>query len=441
MSENLDKIDHIIVLMMENRSFDHMLGYLSLENGRTDVDGLQSDMSNSHEGRTYPIRHLPREAFNNLLLDPSHTRDAVAEQLANNNSGFVKNFARKLIPGLDHSLIMGYYTAADLPVYDHLARHFCICDRWFCSVPASTWPNRLYSVVGHSDGMWHNIGLPMYDLPSFVRHLDTYGVSWRWYSQGISTLRLMDGRFRIGHRDKFFHFNRRTLSQAENFLDHAAAGNLAAVSWIDPCFGYLTGRQNDDHPPSDIIYGQRLVLELYNAIVHSPVWFKTMLIIVYDEHGGFYDHVNPWTAVPDVADDRPEFRCYGPRVPAWVVSPWSERAKVSHTVYDHASILKTILKRFCRQSGQLPDMGARVGAANDLGGILTLTTPRSPTALSAYAHLIDRIAVRRREDFEHAMAMVAARQPLKPQEPDALQQELVSAWQELVRRGLPADQP
>jgi phospholipase C len=149
---------------------------------------------------------------------------------------------------------------------------------------------------------------------------------------------------------------------------------LPAVSWLDPHYAVKTLEGNDDHPPSDIRKGQRLVAEVYNLLLESPVWDKTMFVITYDEHGGFYDHVSP----PEAEDDFPHLARHGVRVPAIIVSPWVAAQSVSHTVYDHTSIIKTILLRFGRQpDGSIPYMGARIDAATGLGGLLTEDKPRA----------------------------------------------------------------
>jgi len=174
-----------------------------------------------------------------------------------------------------------------------------------------------------------------------------------------------------------------------SFVERAAAGDLPAVSWIDPNFVDLSfgpAGSNDDHPPSDLHAGQKLVLELFDALMQSPVWGKTLLIVTYDEHGGFYDHVPP----PACEDDTPALRKLGPRVPALIVSPSVGKRQVSKTVFDHTSIIKTILARFCRKAdGTVPDMGARVRAAEHLGGLLTETKARPATKRADYQQLVD----------------------------------------------------
>ncbi|HYN26444.1 MAG TPA: alkaline phosphatase family protein [Pyrinomonadaceae bacterium] len=435
-NDNLEKIDHIVVLMMENRSFDHMLGYLKLEGSNPNVDGLDAEMSNSHNGTSYPVQRLIGTVFEH---DPGHGADAVAQQLSNHNGGFVSNYA-SIHAEDDPALIMGYHNGSSVPVYDHLARNFCVCDRWFCSVPGATWPNRLYAVAGKSPSQAKKV--PIYDLPSFVRHLDAAKVSWGWYAHDVATLRLIDGKYRVGHRSKFFWFDRRTWLKPITFLHHAASGNLPAVSWIDPNFvDYsVTGprESNDDHPPSDVMAGQDLALKLYNAIVNSPAWKKTLLLIVYDEHGGFYDHVEP----KDAPDNNPSFQTYGVRVPALVISPWVERGKVSHKLFDHTSIIKTILLRFCRQlDGTIPDMGLRVTNAEQLGSLLTLTAPREPTPIEAYQHLIERVAQWRVDGFKKRTMRQARGQAPERREVTEFQEGIEEARKRLRKEGLPEGQP
>lgn len=366
---NLGKIKHIVVLMMENRSFDHMLGYLSLEGGRADIDGLQAHFANSHAGQVYPVHHLPRTALK-PAQDPSHDGLSVARQLSNGNGGFIDDYVLTHPGDADVALVMGYYNAADLPVYDHLARQFCVCDRWFSSVPGATWPNRLYAVSGKAAGSRDNKRVPLYSNKSFVRHLDNAFVSWKFYSFWKPwSLSLTDDRYRSCENYEPFGSSRRRYG----FVGDALAGTLPAVSWIDPHFF-----DNDDHPPADVRDGQALVAEVFDALSSGPGWNDTLLILCYDEHGGFYDHVAPGAA-PD-ADAA--FRQYGLRVPAFAISPWVASASVHHGLLDHCSIIKTILLRFCRSAnGAIPDMGPRVAAAAHLGGLLSLAQPRGVVPL------------------------------------------------------------
>jgi phospholipase C len=426
--------------MLENRSFDHMLGYLTLESGRADVDGLKASMSNSYQGKAYKVRHLTRTALTKPE-DPCHGGACIAEQVSNNMGGFVANFAKSRPQAPKVDVVMGYYNGSDLPVYDHLAREFCVCDRWFASVPGATWPNRLYAVAGRAAGSKDPKKVPVYDVPSFVRHLEAQKVSWSWYSHDVGTLRFSDGEFLAGYFDKFKWFDRRSLIAPRNFLDDARDGKLPAVSWIDPNFIDVSfigpSGSNDDHPPSDIKAGQELVLKTYTALVNSPNWSKTMLIVTYDEHGGFFDHVLP----PACQDDKPAFRTYGVRVPALVVSPYSERASVSNVVYDHTSVIKTILLRFCAKNGRIPDMGARVNHANHLGGCLTLETARPPTPQQAFRDAVDRITSWRAEVFRSRVLMEPITEPADPADLNDLQRQVLAARQRVRAAGVPEGQP
>lgn len=437
---NLKKIDHIVVLMMENRSFDHILGYLKLKGGVA-VDGLEAGMSNTHAGETYKVHHLSSTKLRDAQ-DPAHGGKDVVEQLANGNGGFVSNFARTRV-GETPGVVMGYHNGADLPVYDHLVREYAVCDRWFCSVGGATWPNRLYAAAGRAAGSKDNRRKPLYDMPSFVRQLDAAKKSWRWYAhEYVGTLRLIDSKYRLGHFDRFRYFDKRTAALGRSFIEHAAAGDLAAVSWIDPNFVdfdlFGPAGSNDDHPPSDLRAGQELVLKLYNAVTGSPNWKKTLLVITYDEHGGFFDHVSP----PAAADDRPAFRRYGVRVPAIVVSPWIKRGTVSSTVFDHASVIKTILLRFCKlPDGRIPDLGARVNGATHLGELLSLPTARPAPPKSKVRPLIDATGRWRASVAAEKMEALAGGVAPEPPELNELQEGFLTANAELRKAGVPQGQP
>lgn len=442
MADSMERIKHVVVLMLENRSFDNMLGHLSLD-GRGDIDGVQPGMSNEHEGRVFEA--LPFKSTE-LAADPPHGPEAIDDAVNGGQmDGFVREYAQahpNAGAGFDPGAVMGYHTAEQLPVYSHLAAHFTVCDRWFSSVPGSTWPNRLYAVAGTAPDRANRKPLPIYDESTVFRHLDEAGVSWRWYAHDPGTLRALDGRYRLGHDDNYAYFNRRTLLERRHFLDDAREGKLPSVAWIDPNFVDLQvpfdkTLSNDDHPPSDVLRGQQLVLDVYNAVARGPAWDKTMLVITYDEHGGFFDHVPP----PAAEDDREEFRRLGVRVPALVVSPYVEPASVAprEPVFDHSSIIRTILLRFCRRpDGTVPEMTRRVAAAHDLWPLLTSETPRS-APLEEIDALIETFADRQRASFvQRRTTDFVADEPLTL-ELNPLQQEVVDVIKELRQRGLPAN--
>jgi phospholipase C len=458
---NLAKIDHVVVMMLENRSFDHMLGYLSLTGRRPEIDGLRPGLANQYEGRSYPVHHLGTTA---LELDPDHSSGAIDQQVAGGSmNGFVASAAAVLaergVKDGDPACVMGYYDDADVPVYDHLAEQFALCDRWFASVAGATLPNRLYALCGVAAGSRDDRPVhvpPLYHQPSFVRHLDAAGVRWRWYSFDPGTLRLADAHYLLGHHQRFGYFSKTGLPwrsvfdiscnpKISSFLDDAADGTLPPVSWIDPAFtnfNPLGFPVNDDHPPADIKDGQDLVLAAYDALAAGPLWDRSLLVIVYDENGGFFDHVPP----PPAPDDDPgTFGRYGVRVPAIVVSPWTEPRTVSHTVFDHTSIIKTILLRFCPEALHEPQPagtrrtrlglgpqypGLRTAQASDLGELLTRSTPRpAPPRDTLLAQAAARSAPGQSRP-------APGDQPLND-----LQERILAATRELRRRGHPPDTP
>jgi phospholipase C len=464
---NLEKVDHVVIVMLENRSFDHMLGYLSLTGRRPEIDGLRPGLANEHKRRTYPVHHLAATA---LDIDPDHSAGAIDRQVAGGAmGGFVASAAATLAgrgtEDGDPGCVMGYYDGADVPVYDHLAEEFAVCDRWFSSVPGSTLPNRLYALCGVAAGSRDDRPLhvpPLYHQPSFARHLDAHGISWRWYSFDPGTLRLADAHYLLGHHQRFGYFSKTGLPwktifdiscnpKIPSFLEDAAAGTLRSVSWIDPAFtnfNPLGFPVNDDHPMADIKDGQDLVLAVYDALASSPQWDRCLLVIVYDENGGFYDHVPP----PQAADDEPEmFGRYGVRVPAIIVSPWVEPRTVSHTLFDHTSIIKTILLRFCPQALREPEPakgrrprpglgpqypGTRVAQANHLGGLLTNAAPRPAPPRDSLVQQASARAARATTGGPGARQRAESDHPLND-----LQQRILAATRELRRRGHPSDTP
>jgi phospholipase C len=467
----LDQVEHIVVVMLENRSFDHMLGYLSLPvgqggKGRGDVDGLTGpgENVNSNGGTSYPIHRLAGTVFRGEAEDPDHSGASVDEQLEGAGGGFVKNFARisrtralKLgVPTPEPGLVMGYYDGQDLPVYDHLATEYCVVDRWFSSVPGATWPNRLYSLAGRAAGSRDDVSPPIYALPSFARYLDERQLDWRWYSFDPATLRAIDPRYRLSHHDRFAFVDSRTLSPLEravgelteegpSFLDDVREGRLPQVSWIDPRFKdlrVLGPDSNDDHPPTDVTAGQDLVLTIYHALSSAQTWAKTLLILTYDEHGGFYDHVPP----PAAVDDAPEFQRLGVRVPALLVSPLVAARSTSTQLlgrdfhFDHTSILKTILTRFCNEGGQIPALSPRVAAAQHLGHLLS--DPAAPLRGPAADHTALSAQM---VQWRQTWAAARFEDPIVAGGPPARLTDFQTGFYDMVRllrhAGLPAGQP
>ena len=438
--KRLNEIQHIVVLMMENRSFDHMLGYLKRA-GMPEVRGLDGTESNpAPDGAAQTVFEWgagetvfhPAQDQTGKILDPCHSPQCVTQQLADDNGGFVKNFVEtredankqhvQIAPEY-HRLPMGYYGAQHLPTYDFLARNFCVCDAWHSSVPGDTWPNRLFALAGRAvpreaESLFQELlddikkmlpalkNAPIFDVEAFTRELADD--AWRWYSHDPATLRAADGRYREfsdPKRANFAFFNRQRVSlitevletpivTPDSFLDDAASERLRGVSWIDPNFvdlKVLDPSSDDDHPPSDVRAGQALALEVYDALRNSKNWDDTLLVIVYDEHGGFYDHVSP---PPLPFDDGSGYKTYGVRVPALVVGP-RVTPGVSHELFDHTTLINTILTRFAPQpEAAIAKMGPRVAHAKHLG-ILLGDAPRAGIPEPDDAHA--RIAAWREE--------------------------------------------
>jgi phospholipase C len=381
----LASIDHIVVLTMENRSFDHMLGYLSLPadkggHSRSDVDGLTGAESNTYRGTTFPVFPLTDTIF---APDPPHGYEPVHRAINGGAmDGFVSSFAAER-GGKNAAQIMGHHTAATVPVYDALARDFAIGHRWFASHPGPTFGNRFYALTGQLNldprGFWEFDDSPIrpvftptiFDYLSGLDAVTGQKLTWAYFEHGYCFLRFFESHT----------FDQSRVVAADDpvngFFELARTGQLPHVSFIDPHFIELPPGANADGPPADVARGQDLVGKVVDAVVSGPAWEKTLLVIVYDEHGGFYDHVPPPAAVPVSADLA--VSTYGLRVPAFLISPWVRPGSVfgydataaSHgrsLYFDHTSILKTIARRFL--SAAPPYLGARYAMANDLSVVL-----------------------------------------------------------------------
>jgi phospholipase C len=395
---NLRKIDHIIVLMMENRSFDHMLGYLTALRGREDIAGLTGAEFNRNPdtGRDVKVNEVPGASY---PFSPNHDIRNVLKQVNDGRmDGFLANFLERF-EGVDPRIGMGYYSNRVLFAYDFIAANYAICDRWFASHPGATMPNRLCAMTG-STPIIDNFAVDddrigYIRVPSLFDFMTAGGISWTYHYHDVAFLRLLD-RYRLDDRNvlPFKRLPRGTdaYKVTEIFFDRLERGKLPQVTFIDPDFVDVPPAvtANDDLAPADVRNGQKLIKSIYDALIASPLWPKTMFLVTYDEHGGFYDHLSPpgtpqapaeGTPVPRVHPDGADH--YGVRVPALVVSPWVPEAFVEHRIFDHTSIGKTILLRFAR--GIIPRaFGPRIAAANHLGVLLTNDEPRlAPPRMTA----------------------------------------------------------
>lgn len=337
-------IDAVVVLMMENRSFDHFLGALKRDSaypGRARVDGLTGSESNPDPaGMAVPLHRL--ETF--TPADPPHSWDASHKQWnEGKNDGFVLAHA-----GADQADVMGYHDRGQIPFLYALADRYTICDRWFASVLGPTWPNRYYlhscTSMGKRDNTPFLIGGPA----TVWERMKAKGLAARNYTPGLVPF------YAGGYVGKLLQLN--PAARFDQFLSDAKAGTLPAFSMIDPDF--LT---NDDHPSHNIQLGQAFMATIIAALAQSPQWSRTLLMITYDEHGGFFDHVAP----PHAADDQAGFYQMGFRVPGLVIGPTVRTGHVESTQYDHTSVAATLRTRF-----GIASLSPRMDAAADVSACI-----------------------------------------------------------------------
>jgi len=328
-TESLPEIEHIVVVMMENHSFDNLLGLIGRGDGfPLGHDGLPTAACPDGKGNLVHAFPMPSECMTDGVGNDWNTGHRSYDN--GTNQGFVTASTGES---------MGYFTDSDLPFTCGLARTFPIADRWFCSAMAQTDPNRRYLYSGTSLGLINDT-FPAALPPNgtIFDRFNKYGITWKdYYSDAPSPLVYIGLANKPAIRDGFVHM--------PDFFKDAAAGTLPQFSMLEPNYS-ISSEEN----PQDIQFGDQYLADVVNAVIHGPKWSKTLMIWTYDEWGGWYDHVPPPAAIPpdDVPPDLPPgfepggFDLYGFRVPAGVISPYARRNFVSHTVYDHTSILKTV---------------------------------------------------------------------------------------------------
>ena len=353
MAADLNSIDTIVVVLMENRSFDHILGYLNLPDfGGLDVDGIR----NSQEWlRQYanpgPPNNFMYEAtpLNELhVADPPHERKNIAIQLGNSDANGVFPMKGFIESAGDNSQVMQYYTGPTVPITDFFARNFAICNRWFAPLPAGTQANRLMAMSGQTF-IDTNVSTPLEfpDQQLVYDWLKQHKVRWRVYHQGFFPFFSMMPRWypEMLVSDDFRRFERLQLD-----FELESDATFPNVIFVEPTYtdSPHVGEGTDDHSPSSVLGGQAFLLDIYKALISNPIrWRKTVMILTYDEHGGFFDHVQPLPIVTkDPKGKYPDFKSSGVRVPAIVVSPLVSPARIHSEPLDHTSILKFIGQKF-----------------------------------------------------------------------------------------------
>jgi len=403
----LSSVNHIVVLMLENRSFDHMLGYLYAAQGNTSpagqpFDGLTGTESNPDStGAAVTVSQIGPTTPNAYFMpgaDPGEGYMATNDQLFGTETapaslsdvpgmrGFVTDFAYTLgwqsksttwsiVPGTVASNIMGCFTPQTLPVLSALATSYAVCDQWFASVPTETLPNRAFACSATSQGHMDD-KTRTFTSPSIFGLLGRNNIAWAIYGYDAEPLT----------KSTFTDVATATNGAIGKFSDFQAAasgGTLPAFTFLEPSWG-STG--NSQHPNYNVALGEQLIHDVYEALRGGPSWPQTLLVITYDEHGGCYDHVPPPSGATPPDSDAGEFSFdftrFGVRVPAVLVSPLIQagtvfRVPAGTTPIDHTSILKTVQQRW-----NLPSLTARDAAAPGLGGVLTLATARTDDALA-----------------------------------------------------------
>jgi phospholipase C len=343
----LAAIDTIVVLMLENRSFDNFFGALHMDPtypAAAKLDGLTGN-ERIVDANGEPFSLLRMEG--NGAIDPKH--DWVSSRTAFNggrNDGFLLPN-----PGVHQNEVFSYFTGDRIPFLSSLAREFTICDRWFSSVMGPTWPNRFYLHAATADG--HKTNRPMGLTPPptiWERMADRCWTGKNYYSSKLPWYSLAFPAKSFSGDDPI------TPEPLDHFYTDARRGELPNIAIIDPDF-----EANDGHPPHDLALCEAFVASVYRALAESPQWPRSLLVVVFDEHGGFYDHVPP----PLTDDPLPEFRQLGFRVPAIVAGPLVRRGAVVSTPFEHVSIASTLKTRF-----GIASLGPRMDAAPDLSSCL-----------------------------------------------------------------------
>lgn len=344
-----DPIKHVVLLVLENHSFDQMLG--CLRDVFPDVEGVDRSNLRSNEDGAGNTIYQSEMRETQMLHDPIHEHPDVMEQISNNNSGFVKNFTKHYPKSTlaERHAVMGFYPLGFLPALHTLAQSFTVCDHWFSSLPGPTWPNRFFALSGTCSGdleMLPTLDAEAVDNVFLAQSQDTIfdrleaaGKQWNIFYYDIASSLLL---VNLRKPEMSSHYHR--MDEFFTICEGAEA-DFPDLVFIEPKYYGLD--QNDDHPPHNVMKAQKLIADVYNALrSNEALWESTLLVVFYDEHGGFYDHVVPPSAVPP--DDKTEhysFEQYGVRVPAILVSPWVGR-RVEKTEFDHTSVLKYLIEKW-----------------------------------------------------------------------------------------------
>ncbi len=360
-------IQHVVVVMMENRSFDHILGWLPGSDGRQNGLAYADSAGTSH--KTFHQTQLNGCGFN----DPDHSYSGGRIQYNNGQmNGFLTDTA-------NDSYAISYYRRRDRPFMGSLARHYTTCDRYFCSILGPTYPNRIFQHAGQTDRLSNTFSAST--LPTIWDQLNQPGgPTGHYYYTDLPIIALWGSKY-LG-----------ISSNLTQFTADAAAGTLPNVSFVDPGFvGEGSGTSSDDHPLADIRAGDAFLSKVFHAVASGPGWANTVLVINYDEWGGFFEHVAPPRVTPGIAVGASPTTgvdqdlvngqvLLGFRVPCIVASPFTSvhagATPVAHGLYDHTSVLKLIEWRWGLKPLTQRDAST---AATDPGNLATLLNFKRPS--------------------------------------------------------------
>ena len=394
-----ERIRHVIVVMEENRSFDHMFGWFPGANGLTGKESNPVDCSNPAAGNV----RVTRNAQYVNPCDPSHglsdTTDKIYGYCRKANasmSGFVQNERRDWL--LRFCGVMDAFEPSKLPIINTLAQEFVLMDRFFCSLPGPTWPNRLFFLTGTSAGdtatnpWYHNIPGKLYPQKSILDQIAERGGTWKVYYN--------DTPWELFHQS--VAHNPQNLRSMDQFWDDCREGRLPDFGYINPRSGInVTSGQgsNDQHPDHDMALGEAFYKDIYEALRSSPQWNETLFIITYDEHGGFYDHVEPPTNIPAPGDGEEsypdknfKFDRLGMRIPTLLISPWVKRGTIlseppmaqrpaKNSEYDLTSVMATVRKIFPYMNKTSPLTKRDAWAATFEQTLMQMDSPRTDCPL------------------------------------------------------------
>lgn len=427
-------IRHVVVLMLENRSFDCMLGRLYPKSAAFEgIDGSETNVWHRPDGtqqefQTWADPNLtartvvipdpdPGELFPDIQMQlRGLTGDGTTLNPTFTMGGFVDNYMRQppTVPAPDPRAVMHCFTPDQVPVISQLALAFGVSDHWHASAPCQTWPNRFFAHTGTAAGYVNNSPTHFpYRMSTVFSRLASAGQTWRVYFHDIPQSATLAELW--GHTlTNFSHFE-------HDFAHDAANGRLPTYSFVEPRYftdTVLNKIPNDSHPPHNVAYGEQLIAAVYNALRTGPGWERTLLVITCDEHGGCYDHVPPPQATPPDAlrPDDFDFSYFGVRVPAVIVSPYIKAGSVIRppgtTPFDHTSIIATLRKLFgfaplTHRDAAAPDLLAALQDEPLNKGPASITAPAPPPAATEVA----RVATKPPNDLQASLSTLALQLP------------------------------